>query len=124
MLLGLNLTITALIYLMIWQNKAHFYSDAVIYAAAVYTVFRVCAAVYDTIELKKVQSPALYSAKALSISVALMSLFSLQTALIDRFADSSTKLPTVLNIFTGTFVGIAVIFIAIRMLFKTKNSGV
>jgi hypothetical protein len=53
-----------------------------------------------------------------------MSLFSLQTALIDRFADSSTKLPTVLNIFTGTFVGIAVIFIAIRMLFKTKNSGV
>ncbi len=120
MLLVLNLTITGLIYQMIWQNKSHFYSEAVIYVAAAYTVFRVCAAIYDTVNLRKLKSPTLYAAKALSISVALMALFSLQTSILDRLGFDNS-LHRGLNIITGSFVGVTVIVIALRTILRAHR---
>lgn len=120
MLLVLNLTITILIYQMILQNKAHFYSEAVIYAAAAYTVFRVAAAVIDTVNLKKLDSPTLYVAKSLSISVALMALFSLQTSILDRL-KAADGLRRGLNIITGSAVGVIVIVIAIRTILRAHR---
>lgn len=115
MLLVLNLTVTALIFQMIWQNRSHFYEKSVIFAAAIYTVIRLFAATYDSISLKKHNNPTLFAAKALSLSVALMSVFSLQTSLLDRMAvDLSVRRG--LNIFTGTAVGIWEILIALRII--------
>lgn len=120
MLLVLNLTITALIYQMIWQNKSHFYSETVIYAAATYTIFRVSAAIFDTLNLRKLNSPTLYASKALSISVALMAFFSLQTSVLDRLGMEES-LRRELNIFTGSLVGITVIIVAIRTILRAHG---
>ena len=115
MLLVMNLTVTALIYQMIWQNRSHFYGNSVILVATIYTIIRLFAATYDSISLKKYNSPTLFVAKALSLSVALMSVFTLQSSLLDRIGvDSATRRG--LNIFTGTAVGIWGIVIAIRII--------
>lgn len=115
MLLVMNLTVTALIYQMIWQNRSHFYGNSVILVATIYTIIRLFAATYDSISLKKHNSPTLFVAKALSLSVALMSVFTLQSSLLDRIGiDSVTRRG--LNIFTGTAVGTWGIIIAIRII--------
>ncbi len=120
MLLVLNLTIAILICQMIWQNKSHLYGESVIYVAAIFTLFRLSAAIIDTLRLRKINSPTLYAAKALSLSVALMSFFSLQTALLDRInTDMSVKRG--LNIVTGSVVGVAVATIALKSLLKAEN---
>ncbi len=120
MLLVLNLTIAILICQMIWQNKSHLYGESVIYVAAIFTLFRLSAAIIDTLRLRKFHSPTLYAAKALSLSVALMSFFSLQTALLDRInTDMSVKRG--LNIVTGSVVGVAVATIALKSLLKAEN---
>ena len=120
MLLVLNLTIAILICQMIWQNKSHLYGESVIYVAAIFTLFRLSAAIIDTLRLRKFHSPTLYAAKALSLSVALMSFFSLQTALLDRInTDMSVKRG--LNIVTGSVVGVAVATIALKSLLKAEK---
>jgi len=120
MLLVLNLTIAILICQMIWQNKSHLYGESVIYVATIFTLFRLSAAIIDTLRLRKFHSPTLYAAKALSLSVALMSFFSLQTALLDRInTDMSVKRG--LNIVTGSVVGVTVATIALKSLLKAEK---
>ena len=122
MLLVLNITITVLVYQMILQNKVHSYSESVIVVSAGYTLFRLSAAAVDTVKLRKLNSPTLYASKALSLSVALMSLFSLQTSILDNIViDSSLRRG--LNIITGSAVVVLVVVIAIRVILKAiKNT--
>lgn len=120
MLLVLNLTIAALICQMIWQNKSHLYASSVIYGAAVYTLFRLCAAIYDTVKLKKLDSPTLYAAKVLSLSVALMSVFSFQTSVLDILGVAD-GLRRGLNIVTGAVVSVTVISLAVRSMFRAQR---
>lgn len=120
LLILLNLTISVLIYRMIRQNSVHLYNGGVIFGAAGYTIFRIGAAVVDSQSLKKHFDPTIFAAKALSLSVALMSSFSLQTSLLDRFCDDS-ELKWVLNLFTGTGVAITVMAAALRTLLRANK---
>ncbi len=120
LLLVLNISITALIYITIHRGSAHFYKNSVIWTAVGYTLFRIAAAAIDIRSLYRCFDPVLYCAKGLSLSVALMSLFSLQTALLDRFV-SSPALRAGLNIFTGTAVGVAVNLIAVRRITRAEK---
>ncbi|MBQ5911148.1 MAG: hypothetical protein IIW94_03980 [Clostridia bacterium] len=112
MLLILSASITAIIYLMIWQGKATEYSRLVIYVTAAYAVFRIVAALFDTVRLRHLKSPTLYAAKALSLSVALMSLFSLQFSVL-LFSDLDEKIRYFLNVLSGSVVGVLTTVIAV-----------
>lgn len=120
LLIVLNLTISILIYRMIRQSSAHLYSGGVIFAAAGYTLFRIGATIVDSQSLKKHFDPTIFAAKALSLSVALMSFFSLQTSLLDRFCTDAgfTK---GLNLLTGTVVAVIVLSAALRTLFRANK---
>lgn len=111
MLLILSVAITAIIYLMIWKNQSYRYGKFVIYFSAAYTLFRICAAFFDTVRLRHLKSPTLYAAKALSLSVALMSLFSLQFSVLDILSISN-KARYFLNVISGSVVGLLTIAIA------------
>lgn len=120
MLLTLNLTISGLICQMIWQNKIHLYSQTVILGTIGFTLFRLSAAIIDTVRLKKFFTPTLYAAKSLSLSVALMSFFSLSTALLDR-AKIPLSFKRGLNTISGSVVGVVVIVVALKALLKAER---
>ena len=112
MLLILSGAVTAIIYIMIWRNEAVRYSEVVIYVSAAYTIFRICAALFDTVKLRHLKSPTLYAAKALSLSVALMSLFSLQFSVLDISPIDKTS-RYIINVVSGSAVGILTITISL-----------
>ena len=104
MLLILSGAVTAIIYIMIWKSEAVRYGRYVIYLSAAYTLFRLLAALFDTIRLRHLKSPTLYAAKALSLSVALMSLFSLLFSVLDTVPIDKTS-RYIINVVTGSAVG-------------------
>ncbi|MEE0928151.1 MAG: hypothetical protein UIG59_03080 [Acutalibacteraceae bacterium] len=120
LLMVLNLSIAAIIYLTILNGTAHLYKNSVIWTAVGYTLFRIAAAAIDIRNLRHRFDPTLYSAKGLSLSVALMSFFSLQTALLDRFVPSDI-LRGGLNILTGTAVTAAVTVISVRRVIRANR---
>ena len=120
MLLLLNVVILVLIYRMIEQNKGYEYSDTVLVGTATYTFVRLFAAVGDRIWLRKMKTPTVSAAKALSLTVAMMSLFSFQITLLDRLGTEAA-LRRGLNIITGATVGISGIFVALRLIKVTEK---
>lgn len=120
LLLFLNLTMSVIIFYLIKQNKGFSYSDFVLLASALYTVFRLVAAFSDIVSFKRMHIPVLAAAKSVSMSVALMSLFSLQVTLLDRI-KAEAILKTALNILSGTLIILAVISIAVTSIVKAER---
>ena len=112
MLFILSVAVTAIIYLMIWQGKGVKYARLVIIVSAVYALFRIVAALVDTVRLRHLKSPTLYAAKALSLSVALTSLFSLQFSVL-LFSALDEKTRYFLNVISGTVVGVLTLTVSI-----------
>jgi hypothetical protein len=120
MLIFLNLTISLLIYRMIVTDSVHLYGRSVIAMAAGYTVFRIVAVVTDWISSKGNFDPIFFTVKGLSFSVALMSLFSLQTSILDRFMNSGGVRQGI-NTLTGSAVSVTVLIIGIRTVMRANK---
>ena len=121
LLLVLNAVMLVLIYQMVEKNRGYEYSDMVLTATAVYTFVRLFAAVGDRIFFSRdYKSPTLFAARTLSLTVAMMAMFTLQVTLLDRFG-TDPELRRGLNIITGATVGIAAIVIALRLIAETER---
>lgn len=121
LLMLLNMTMTGMVFQIIWQNKGFAYPGFVIYVIAAYTFYRLTITIVRLVK-KKQSNPILLGAKALDLSISLMSLFSLQTAMFNSFgADTSEETLRIMNSFTGGTVCFAVILIAIIMIIKSAK---
>ena len=122
LLLLLALAIYGIVYLAIRENRTYAYPDFIIFGAALFAAFRAGSAVYHLLHFRRQKSPVLLSAKALSLSAALLSLFALQGTLLARF-ESSLAWRAVLNGISGSLIGILLTVMALMMLKKGKKSS-
>ena len=121
LLLILNASITAIIYYTIFSGQSFAYPDFIIVLSIFYTAFRIVAAFGDIINFKKLKSPMLSASKALSMSVALMSLFSLQVTALEKF-DLGLKVENLLNLTIGSAICISVILIAVTTILRATKA--
>lgn len=123
LLLALNIAITSMVIQMIWQNKGYSYPGFVIYASAAYTFYQITMAIIQTVKIRKTNNPLFSAAKAIDLSVALMAVFSLQTAMFASFgADMSADARRLMNILTGCTVCLAVVCIAGFMIIRSSKT--
>ena len=121
LLMLLNLTMTGMVFQIIWQNKFFSYPGFVIYIIAAYTFYRLIITIIRLIKNKQ-PNPILLGARAVDLSISLMSLFSLQTAMFNSFSsDASKDMQRLMNIFTGGAVCLGVVLISIFMIIKATK---
>ncbi len=121
LLLILNAIMLVLIYKMVEQNRGYEYSDMVLIGTAIYTFMRLFAAIGDRVFFSKSRkNPTISAARTLSLTIAMMAMFSLQITLLDRLG-TDYGLRRGLNIITGTVVGIASIIIALRLIAEAEK---
>lgn len=120
LLLLLNVSLAAIVLLIIKQDTAAEYSGYLLWAFGGYTVYRLVMSAIDVKKLRHIDDPLLSASKHLGISVALMSMFSLQTALLDRFCADS-ELRRLLNGAVGFAVCVTVIIIAVSMIVSSTR---
>lgn len=120
----LNITMVGMIVLMITKDKTNIYPGFIIYAQAAYTFYILILALINVIKYRKNNTPLISSSKAINLVVATMSLFILQTALINTFGGT-VLFKNIMNTITGTVVSILDIGIATYMIYngnrKLKN---
>ena len=87
-----------------------------IYLSALYTFVMMFLAISNLIRFRKLGSPILSAAKVLSLVAALLSLLTLQSALIDRFGTAQGSFRLLMTRLTGSAVYAAVLIIAVWML--------
>lgn len=112
-LLLLNQALMVIVILMVRESRSYAYPGLTIYAVAAYTFYAVTSAAVSLVKYRKFGSPVLSAAKAIQLSAALVSLLTLETAMLSQFgSDASGAFRQIMVTATGAGVCAVVLGIA------------
>lgn len=121
MLLMMNQALAGIVAFMVHQNRGYDYPGLLIYAMAMYSFYSVIVAVVNVIKFRRHGSPVLSAAKVISLVSAMVSILSLETAMVARFGngDDFSSRQTITGA-TGGGVCTLVLGIAVFMIVKSS----
>ena len=122
-LLTLNFALSGMIVLVIAADEGFAYGSIMIYVMAMYTFYTVITTVRDLFRYRKHNSPVLTASKVIKMAAALVSLLSLEIAMLTQFSDDSNPeyFNNVMIGATGAAVSIIVVFMAVYTIVKTTK---
>ncbi len=123
MLLFMNQALTGIVVFMVQQNRGFAYPGLLIYAMAAYSFYAVTIAVINIVKTRKHKSPILSAAKAINLVAAMVSILSLETAMLAQFGgDDDPKFRQVMTGATGGSICTIVIGMAIYMIWRANKN--
>lgn len=131
--LGLTATMSGLIALVLFEDDGFSYPGFLIFVFAAYTFLKFVVAIRNVIKFRKLDSPALSASKTLNLSVAVMSLFALQTAMFAEFGSGDSMFQNastsamsqadidLMNTLTGIAVWLVALCISLYMIIHSSR---
>lgn len=120
-LLFMNMALAGIVVFMVRHNRGYEYPGTLIYAMAAYAFYAVIIAAVNVIKFRRHKSPILSAAKAISLAAALVSMLSLETAMLARFGREDD--PLFRNVMTGaTGSGVCLMVLGMALFMIVKGS--
>lgn len=117
MLLALNLALSVIVTLVVVWNQGFEYAGYLIYVMAMYAFYALITSAVNVVRFRRYNSPVLSAAKAINLTAALVSMLSLETAMIARFDTAKDPVfRRTTTALTGFAVCIFVLSMAIYMI--------
>lgn len=88
-LLMMNQVLVGIVIYIVTENRGFEYPGLMIYAMALYTFYITVTAIINVIRFRKHGSPVLTASKVINLTAALVSMLSLETAMIARFGGTA-----------------------------------
>ena len=124
-LIMMNLALAGVVILVLYQNRGFHYAGSLIYVMALYTFYTTIMAIINVVRYRKYQSPVMSAAKAVNLAAALVSMLSLETAMLAQFDNGSTAFRQIMLGATGGAVCAIIVgmgsFMIIRSTRKMKR---
>lgn len=121
-LLFMNQALVGIVVLVVTQNSGFEYPGMLIYAMAAYAFYAVTIAVINMIKFRKYGSPVMSAAKAINLTAALVSMLSLETAMIAQFGGNDTSMfRQIMTACTGGCVSFFVVVMAVFMIARSTK---
>lgn len=121
-LLTVNIALSDAVLMILFQNKGHEYHGILIYIVAMFTFYITAHAIIDLIKYRKHGSPVMTMAKVISLSAALVSMLSLETAMLSQFGqEMAAGDRRMMIVLTGAGVSIAIITMAVFMIVRSAK---
>lgn len=116
LLLLMNIALAGIIILVAHENASVHYSGMLIYIMAIYSFYQIILSVYNVIKFRKHKSPVLSASKSVNFVVALVSMFSLEIAMLSEFGSDMTKeSKQILYLISGTVIWVLAFSVGIYM---------
>lgn len=115
-LLLMNQALAGIVLYIVYQNRGFTYSGLLIYAMAAYTFYITITAIINVVKFRKQGSPLLSAAKVISLTAALVSMLSLETAMISQFGADQPEFRQTMTGASGGAVCLFVLGMAIYMI--------
>lgn len=116
-LLFMNQALSVVVFYMVWQNRGFTHHYIVTIAMAAYTFTTFTMAIVNMVRYRKYNSPILSAARQVSFAAALVSMLSLETAMLNAFgAAGKSEFKFMITSATGGAVCIAILWLAVSML--------
>lgn len=121
-LLTLNLALGVIVTLVVLQNKGFEYGGYLIYVMAIYAFYTMILSVVNVVKYRKYNIPVLSAAKAVNLTAALVSMLSLETAMLSQFgAADDPMFRRIMTAVTGFCVCGFVLGMAVYMILKSSK---
>lgn len=121
-LLVINIALSGIVVLAVKKENGFTYPGYMIYVMAMYAFYSVITAVINLAKYRKYGSPVLSAAKVISLTTAMVSMFSLESAMLAQFADASqTAFKKIMTECTGGVICVIVIGMAVYMIFRSTK---
>ncbi|MBQ5314538.1 MAG: hypothetical protein J6J52_00775 [Oscillospiraceae bacterium] len=120
-LLSVNLALSGAVLMILYQNKGYKYHGILIYVMAAFTFYITTVAIINLIKYKKLGSPVMSMTKIISFAAALVSMLSLETAMLSEFGkDMSEENKQIFIMLTGAGVSVCIITMAVYSIIKNS----
>lgn len=121
-LLFMNVALTGIIVLVIHQNSGFEYPGMLIYVMAMYAFYAAVTAVWDVVKFRRYGRPVMSAAKVINLTAALVSMLSLETAMLTQFgaADDPT-FRQIMTASTGAGISMTVLGMAVFMIVRSTK---
>lgn len=121
-LLVINIALSGIVVLAVKKENGFTYPGYMIYVMAMYAFYSVITAVINLAKYRKYGSPVLSAAKVISLTTAMVSMFSLESAMLAQYADASrTAFKKIMTECTGGAICVIVIGMAVYMMFRSTK---
>ena len=120
-LLFLNLILTGMIILIIRQNQRITYAGFIIYIVAMYDFYLIISAVINVIKYRNNHSPLLASSKCLNLTLAMISMISLEVAMVSEFGTNDSEFKIIMTSIMGFVVCIINTSMSIYMIVRANK---
>lgn len=122
MLLFLNLVLVGMIILIITQNQVIDYNGVLIYLVALYDFYLIISKMIAVIKYRKNHSPILISSKCIDFTVAMISMVSLEVAMVYQFGNNDSNFKFIMTSCMGGAICTINSCIAIYMIIKANKN--
>lgn len=121
-LLFLNLILVGIIILIIKQDQIINYNGLLIYLVALYDFYLIVSAIISVIKNRKKHSPIIASSKCINLIVAMISMVSLEVAMVYKFGNNDSSFKLIMTASMGFAICVINSFMAIYMIIKANNN--
>lgn len=122
-LLFMNIALTGIVILVVLENSGFEYPGMLIYVMAMYAFYATFTAVRNVVKFRRYGSPVMSAAKAINLTAALVSMLSLETAMLTQFGAADDPIfRQVMAASTGVGISMIVLGMAVFMIvWSTKQ---
>lgn len=120
-ILFLNLVLVGIIVLIIRQDQIIAYHGFLIYLVALYDFYLIISAIINVIKYRKNHSPMLISSKCINLTIAMISMISLEVAMIYQFGNNEAHFKLIMTASMGFAICLINSFMAIYMIVKANK---
>ena len=121
-LLLMDQALAGVVLLMVHQNRGYEYPGMLIYAMAAYSFYAIAIAAVNVVKFRKHGSPVLSAAKAVDLVAAMVSMLSLETAMLARFGgEDGPQFRKRMTETAGFFVCVIVLGMAVFMIVRSTK---
>ncbi len=120
-LLFLNLILSGMIILIIKQNKEITYAGFIIYIVAMYDFYLIISAIINVVKYRKDHSPLLASSKCINLTVVMISMISLEVAMVSEFGTNDSEFKMLMTSLMGFVVCIVNTSMSIYMIKRANQ---
>lgn len=122
MLLVMNIALSVIVFYIVVQNKGFSYHYIMTIAMAAYTFCTFTTAIVNVVRYKKYNSPVMSAAKAINLVAAVVSMLSLETAMLTAFGDGDdSQYRKIMTSCTGFVVCAMILYVAVYMIVKSTK---
>ncbi len=120
LLVFLDLSLTGILVFMVGYGRSYRYPGLLIYAMAAYTFYALISASISVIKYRRLTSPIMLASKVIKLTSALVSILSLESAMLGTFGSGDIDFNMLMTALTGA--GVCAIILAMALYLAIKPS--